>query len=348
VSTAGVLDRVERLCREPLSPKAMRERALEVIRRAVPYDAHVWLLTDPVTCVGTSPLADVPMLAWPRLPELGRARYLTTVNRWTELRRAGTPAASLHAATGGDLAQSAFWRDSLDGMGVTDVLSSVFADRFGCWGWLDLWRCGATFSDAEVALLRELAGPLTVGIRSAQARTFVEDAEPLELAGPAVLLLDADLRVVSQTATAGTALLELNPPGEEPIADPIPAAALNVAAALVAAEAGVPVGPAWSRVHLGAGRWVTLRAERMTGAVELAVTIEVSTVAERREVFSLAHGLSPREREVLGQLATGADSRSMARALVLSEHTVNDHVRAVLAKCAAPTRAVLLSRIAGR
>ncbi|HRD60083.1 MAG TPA: helix-turn-helix transcriptional regulator, partial [Nocardioides sp.] len=87
-------------------------------------------------------------------------------------------------------------------------------------------------------------------------------------------------------------------------------------------------GPAWSRVHLGAGRWVTLRAERMTGAVDLAVTIEVSTVAERREVFALAHGLSPREREVLGQLATGADSRTIARALALSEHTVNDHVRA--------------------
>jgi DNA-binding CsgD family transcriptional regulator len=85
----------------------------------------------------------------------------------------------------------------------------------------------------------------------------------------------------------------------------------------------------------------------MTGAVEVAVTIEVSTVAERREVFALAHGLSPREREVLGHLATGADSRTMAHTLVLSEHTVNDHVRAVLAKCEAPTRAVLMSRIAG-
>jgi DNA-binding CsgD family transcriptional regulator len=348
VSTAGVLDRVERLCREPLTPMALRERALEVVRRAVPFDAHVWLLTDPVTCVGTSPLADVPMLAWPRLPEVGRNRYLTTVNRWTELRRAGTPAASLHTATDGDLARSALWRDVLDGMGVTDVLSSVFADRFGCWAWLDLWRCGGTFSTAEVDLVRDLTVPLTEGIRLAQARTFVEDAEPLDLAGPAVVLLDAGLRVVSQTATAGVALMELNPPGEEPIADPIPAAALNVAAALVAAEAGIPVGPAWSRVHLGAGRWVTLRAERMTGAVELAVTIEVSAVAERREVFALANGLSPREREVLAHLATGADSRSIARALVLSEHTVNDHVGAVLAKCLAPTRAILMSRIAGR
>ena len=151
-------------------------------------------------------------------------------------------------------------------MGVTDVASSVFADRFGCWAWLDLWRCGGTFTAAEVALLRDLTGPLTEGIRPAQARTFVEDAEPLELAGPAVVLLDAELRRGQPDRHRRTALRELNPPGEEPIPDPIPAAALNVAAALLAAEAGVPVGPAWSRVHLGAGRWVTLRAERMTGA----------------------------------------------------------------------------------
>jgi DNA-binding CsgD family transcriptional regulator len=85
----------------------------------------------------------------------------------------------------------------------------------------------------------------------------------------------------------------------------------------------------------------------MTGAAEIAVTIEVSTFAERREVFALARGLTPREREVLGHLTIGADSRSIARALALSEHTVNDHVRAVLAKCDAPTRAVLVSRIAG-
>jgi DNA-binding CsgD family transcriptional regulator len=295
--------------------------------------------------VGTSPLADVPMLDWSQLPELSRQRYTTPVNRWTELRRAGTPAAGL--AAGGDPARSALWREVLSDMGVTDVASSVFADRFGCWAWLDLWRSGGTFTTDEVALLVALTVPVTEGIRASQARTFVADAEPVELSGPAVVLLDAGLRVVSQTATAGAALMELNPPGEEPIPSPIPAAALNVGAALVASEAGVPVGPAWSRVHLGAGRWVTLRAERMTGAVDLAVTIEVSTVAERREVFALAHGLSPREREVLGQLATGADSRTMARTLVLSEHTVNDHVGAVLAKTGTPTRQVLMSRIAG-
>ena len=161
-----------------------------------------------------------------------------------------------------------------------------------------------------------------------------------------MVLLGPGLDVVSQTSTAGAALRQLNPPGEEPIPDPIPAAAINVGAALLAGEAGRQVGPPWSRVHLGGGCWVTARAERMTDD-GIAVTIETSTPAERREVFALSHGLSPREREVLTQLCTGADSRTLARVLGLSEHTLNDHVRAVLAKTSSPTRQVLLSRIAG-
>jgi DNA-binding CsgD family transcriptional regulator len=346
VSHHRTLERIELLDRDRPTPKALREGVLAELRRAVPFDAHVWLLTDPVTCVSTAPLADVPMLAWPRLPELIRERYLSEVNRWTTLRRDGVVAASLLASTDGDPARSVLWRDVLDGFGVTDVASVVFADRFGCWAWLDLWRCSGPFTVEELTLLTELAEPVTAALRGAQARTFVADAEPFDLTGPAVVLLDSELRVTSQTATASAALRVLNPPGEEPIDDPIPAAAMNVSAALVAAEQGVPVGPPWSRVHLGAGRWVTLRAERLTGG-DIAVTIEVSTPAERREVFALAHGLTPREREVLAQLATGADSRSIARQLFLSEHTVNDHVRVVLAKTAAPTRQVLLSRIAG-
>jgi DNA-binding CsgD family transcriptional regulator len=319
VYAAGVLDRVERLCREPLDARTLRGQVVEVLHRSLPFDGHVWPLTDPVTGVGTSPHAEVPMLPWPDLPRLVRNRYVDPE----------------HA-----------WREQVAALGVRDTTTVALTDRFGEWGWLELWRCDGRFSGEESALLAALVGSLTVAVRNSQARTFVEDAERLPLAGPAVVLLDPGLDVVSQTSTAGAALRRLNPPGEEPILDPIPAAAINVGAALLAGEAGRPVGPPWSRVHLGGGCWVTLRAERLTDG-GIAVTIETSTPAERREVFGLAHGLSPREREVLGHLATGAESRSIARTLVLSEHTVNDHVRSVLAKTGSATRQVLLSRIAG-
>ncbi|MGH3877772.1 MAG: LuxR C-terminal-related transcriptional regulator, partial [Actinophytocola sp.] len=187
------------------------------------------------------------------------------------------------------------------------------------------------------------------GVRRAQARTYVAHTSAVDVGGPAMLVLDPDLHVRVQTAAAAEALHQLNPP-DEPI-PAIPAAAYNVAAALVAQEHGVPLGPPWSRIHLGQGRWLTLRASRIspTGASEgdIAVSIAASTPVERLEVFALAHALSRREREVLAELVTGADTRALARRLVVSEHTVNDHVKSVLAKTGTTTRQTLLSRIAG-
>lgn len=351
VSSRVVPERVERLCAGTLDAKALREQVLAEIRRELPFDAHVWLLTDPVSRVGTSPLADVPGLSWPRLPDLARRRYLTRVNRWTDLVDDGVTVATLHEATGGDLSTSALWREAQGPLGVTDVASVVFADRFGCWAWLELWRFapGEPFTAAGQAYLAALAAPVTAGVRQAQARTFAADTAKADVDGPAVLVLDPDLRVRVQTQAAAEALHRLNPP-DEPI-PAIPAAAYNVAAALVAQEHGVPVGPAWSRIHWGRGRWLTLRASRIspTGAGEgdIAVSIAASTPAERLEVFALAHALSRREREVLTELTTGADTRALARRLVVSEHTVNDHVKSVLAKTGTTTRQALLSRIAG-
>jgi DNA-binding CsgD family transcriptional regulator len=348
----ALLDRVDRLGVEELTAKRLRERVLAALREVLAYDAHVWLLTDPVTRVGTSPLADVPGLPWSRLPELGRLRYLTRVNRWTDLMDARRRSALLLEATDGRPELSALWRNCLCDLGVVDVAAMVCYDRFGCWAWLDLWRRepAAPYTSVDAAFLADLSEVVTPLLRAAQARTFVDDAAGLDLSGPAVVVLRPVLLVRAQTAWAAEALDRLNPP-DEPIPT-IPAAAYNVGAALVAEEQGVPVGPPWSRLHLGAGRWLTLRADRMTPSAgseegDVVVTLEASTPGQRREVFALASGLSPREREVLAELARGLDSRAIAESLVVSEHTVHDHVKAVLAKTGTTSRQALLSRIAG-
>jgi DNA-binding CsgD family transcriptional regulator len=347
-SRRAVRDRIERLCGAGLTPKTFREQVLAALRPALPFDAHVWLLTDPVTRVGTSPLADVPMMPWPRLPELGRLRYLTPVLRWADLMDAGRTSGLLLEETDGEPERSHAWADALHELGVVDVAALAMWDRYGCWAWLDLWRAGDSppYRREELELLEDLAAPLTRGIREAQARTFVDESADLAMTGPAVVVLDAALQVRSQTAWAADALHRLNPPEQE--IPTIPAAAYNVAGALVAQEHEMPVGPPWSRVHLGAGRWVTLRAARMgNGDGDIAVTIEPSTPAERREVFGLAHALTPREREILDQLATGADAPTIAERLVLSLHTVHDHVKAILAKTGTTHRQALLARIVG-
>lgn len=339
-SSDDLLRRVERVCRADLSAKALRERLLAVLRPRIPYDGHVFTLTDPVTQVATAPHADVPMLPWPRLAELIRWRYLTEVNRSDRL--VGRAASSLLTATGSP-AESLVWRHVQRDLGVADTASVTFADRYGAWGFLELWRTSGTFDAADLDLLTSLVPPVTAGLRAAIARTFAEPAEVLPTTGPAVIVLDPGLEVRSQTDDAGAALMRLLPP-DEPMT-PIPAAAYNIGGALLAQEAGIPVGEPWSRVYLGDNRWVTVRASRL--GEDIAVSIEPTTPADRMDLFARAHGLSTRESEVLTLLGVGLDSREIAAQLFLSEHTVNDHVKAALAKSGTRSRQVLLAQATG-
>ena len=177
----------------------------------VPFDAYLFSLTDPLTRVGTSPLADVPMLPWPRLPALIRARYLTRLNRWPELLEAKVASTSLLVATDGDPSRSLLWREVQRDLGVVDVAVAAFGDRHGSWGLLDLWRTDRAFTRDELRFLGTLAPYVVPGLRSALARTFVDAHEQLLPVGPAVLVLDADLQVRSQTAAAAEALLTAQP-----------------------------------------------------------------------------------------------------------------------------------------
>lgn len=132
---------------------------------------------------------------------------------------------------------------------------------------------------------------------------------------------------------------------------PIPAGAYNVAAQLLAVEAGVDHHAPTARVHLADGIRITLRAARLgqTGAPDdIAVTVERTPPEERLELLSRAYGLTTREAELLAQLATGADTRQTAETLFLSEHTIQDHLKAIVAKTGAPNRRLLLARASGR
>jgi DNA-binding CsgD family transcriptional regulator len=322
-------------------PVALRQRLLADIRQHVAYQWHVWLLTDPRTCVGAAPLADIPPSLLARLPELIRLKYLTTVNRWTTVE--GRPA-FLHEATGGELSRSLIWREALRHESIVDVATIVFRDRFGCWGFLDLWRDTEPFDQHDADFLADRAHAITTSIRQSLATTFVS-APPAITAGPVVLLLSSTLEVLGQTSPTTDYLRALVPPGEGQA--PIPAGAYNVAAQLLAVEAGVDGHAPVARVHLAAGQWLALRAARLRhpGSEDrIAVTIEDASPTERIDLFARCFGLRPRETELLGLLAGGHDTRELARLLSVSENTVQDHLKSIFAKTGSRTRRSLLSR----
>ena len=243
---ARARDRIAQLCRSGVDARTFRLKALAIIGQVVGFDAYAWLITDPETSVGSSPLADVPCL--PELPQAIRLKYLTAVNRWTSLPRG---AVSLAGATGGELSRSLLWREMLHRYQVTDIASSVYRDRFGCWGFLDLWRTQAPpFPAADIEFLGHIAGPVTAALRHSLAATFAPGTAAGQLpAGPVVLLLSAALDVRAQTPQTQRYLRILVPRDEHDQA-PVPASAYNVAVQLLATEAGVSDDPPLARVHL--------------------------------------------------------------------------------------------------
>ncbi len=328
---------------------SFRVAILGELRRTIGFDAHVWLMTDPVTCVGSAPLAEVPCL--PVLPTAIRLKYLTEVNRWTGLLD-GPAVATLVDSTGGDRDKSLIWRELLSRYDIGDVASSAYADRFGCWGFLDLWRDDSSedFSADDIRFLDSVAEPVTAALRRCVAAKFLEPAIAQSRGlGPVVLLLDDDLRVISQTAASEDWLNALLP--AEPGQSPIPASAYNVSGQLLALEEGVDVHAATARVHLGEGFWVTVRAARLSAAegiaAGIAVTLEESSPPERLDMYARATGLSNRESELLGRLATGGDTRDIAARMSVSENTVQDHLKSVFDKTGARNRAALLGRALG-
>ncbi len=319
-----------------LDDRRLRVDLLGKLRRVVSFDAYVFLLTDPETAVGSSPLADVPTPLLGALPRLIRAKYLTAANRWTALDPGQV--ALLSAVSDGDPL-----RALLSEHGVTDVVSLVFRDRFGCWGFLDLWRAGGVFTAADARRVAAFAEPVTAALREAQADTFAARPSSKSRPGPVVLLLSPELDVIGQTPQTHEYLQTLIP--AEQGRAPVPASAYNVAAQLLAVESGVDDHRPRARVHLSAGLWLTLRAARI--GTDIAVTIEESTPAERLDLFSRASALSMRESELLTYLVSGADTREIASRMFLSEHTVQDHLKSVFAKTQTRSRKALLARAFG-
>lgn len=285
----------------------------------------------------------------PQLPRLIRLKYATETNRWTSM---SDPVARLMDATAGNPAQSLVWRELLSAYDVVDMASLVFRDRYGCWAFLDLWRVrpAGPFTEREAEYLSAIVSPVTEALRRVQAETFhISDTANVP-EGPAILVLSPDLRVRAQTPETEAYLRTLVPTAGD--RQPIPAGAYNVGAQLRASEDGVDSHPPRARVHLGHGIWLTLRAARIIQSdkadADIAVTLEPTSSNDRMTLFSLAHGLSHRESEIVAACARGTDTRGLAQQLFVSENTIQDHFKSIFAKTSTRTRGELLAIARGR
>jgi DNA-binding CsgD family transcriptional regulator len=102
-----------------------------------------------------------------------------------------------------------------------------------------------------------------------------------------------------------------------------------------------------ARVRTRTGAWLLLYGTRLSGDTgsRTAVIIHPATPQDVAPVIALSYGLTGRECQVAMQCIQGRDTRGIARALSMSPHTVQDHLKAIFGKTGVHSRGELVGRI---
>jgi hypothetical protein len=294
-------------CYAGLDAAGLREEVLRRLRRMLPVDVAFFATVDPMTLLFTSAVAEEPLGAATPLflaNEFGRE----DVNKFTALAESADPVASLDRATRGRRPASARYREIMGPLGLGDERAALVT-RDSCWGALCLHREDAAhgFDASEIDLIRRISPHVAEGLRRA---VTIGPAVPIggEAAVPGMIVLDADLTVVSMSHQAERWLAEIGEAGW-PSASELPLPVYSAAAGLVRLERGPGTArpPATVVLRSRAGRWLSLHASRLCGppAPQIGVVIEPAPAAQISPLLLTAYGLTTAQSRVVALVVRG-------------------------------------------
>lgn len=219
-------------------------------------------------------------------------------------------------------------------------MRAVFLVRGRTWGAVHLARRASSgpFTAKDADALAQLAGPIAVGIRASLRFDAARRQGGADASGLIVLSAADEVELI--TDTARTLLREIATDAGELPDDSVPIAVIGLASYARRRTGHVVTVP-------GSEGWVTLHASLPGGAGDgrVAVVIERAAARESATLRLEAHGVTPREREVATFLARGMGHAEIADALVLSPHTVQDHVKSLYEKVGDTSHRELVARV---
>jgi DNA-binding CsgD family transcriptional regulator len=323
---------------------SLRRRLLERIRRAVTVEVAFFAAADPETLLFTSVSADAPLTKAAPLFLANEFGVTFDVNRFALLASAPRPIGTLDEATGGDRAASPRFREIMAPLHLGDELRVALRTGATTWGFLCLHREGnAGFSARDVAVLKGIAPHAGEGLRRIVAGSIATSQRPG--ADAAVVLTRGDV-VVGMTGAAASWLDELHGGIVEP-GDPVPFALLGVIRRLEALEReSGSAPPPRLTIATRACSLLEVHAARMRGAEgAVAITLAPAGAAARSSLLLAARGLTPAQRRVAALVLQGLSTREIVGDLAISEHTVQDHLKAVFEKVGVGSRRELVAAL---
>jgi DNA-binding CsgD family transcriptional regulator len=340
-SAADLARRVDRACQSASGPVAVERAVAAVIREAMPYDAWCVLTVDPATALPTGGYHEegVPADRTPHLAEIdARGEDALAL---ADLARSRSRVGTLSAATGGQIDRSQRYREVLAPSGLEHEMRIAFSTNAGLWGAFVAFRAAGEpdFSTAETQTVERATRSVVGALRRELLLTEISD-DAAGPDGPGLVLLDRSLARRSTTQAAERWLEDLED-GLDRGRD-LPLTVISVAGRARDVEAPQPVR---ARVRTRSGRWLTMHAERLGADGDISVIVEPTRPLELAALIADAYGLTAREREVVHLLALGHSRAEIAKQLVLSPHTVDDHVKRALAKVQVRSRAELTAKL---
>lgn len=338
--------RIAELATRGLDLVTLWREATEVIEPVVPhFMTPCWFTLDPASLLATSHYEQ----GLPELPPewLLHEYAVDDVHKMDEVARSPAGASTLHEVTGGDLSASLGWTLYMQPHGAEQELLVALRTPGGdAWGMLGLYRepGQALFSAREIAFLRGVAPDLAAGAR--RGLLVGEASDPEGPDAPGIVVLDPRGEIVSLTPGVERWLAAL-PGGGDP-EGPLPPAVRAVAGrALLAEGARGRDDPAFARVRTTDGRWVLLHGAAMAGEPgrRAAVIVEPAHPGRISPLLMSAYGLTGREQDVTRLVLRGLSTTEIADELVVSPHTVQQHLKSVFEKTGVRSRRELVGTV---
>jgi DNA-binding CsgD family transcriptional regulator len=298
--------------------------------------APCWFTLDPSALLMTSHFQE----GLPEIPAewLAQEYYEDDYNKMADVARSRRGVATLDDATCGHPERSARYEREMVPWGAgQEVLVALRTAPNEAWGIMGLYReLGAPMFGAEdLSFMSAIAPILGAGAR----RTLLigEARDPVSDDSPGMLVLTSDLKRDTATAQAERWLEELDP--EAARAGRLPAALLAVGGSVLGGEEAPVV-----RVRSRAGRWILVHGSRL-GAHQVALMIEPAPSERIAPLLMAAYGLTPREQEITALVLRGHSTAEIGRALVVSPHTVQEHLKHIFEKTGVRSRRDLAGQV---